>query len=438
MLTLFDATYKLYWHIHLPKALAFTRNPSDTSVTPATYTADGASSLFLDAQPKDIAIDGSESGDVVAVTAAKIETRSLSNYNIRGFAGADTIAIGGSDGTGRSTSFQNSVVNGNVGNDSLRLGTIGLTGGDVDFKNSYLLGGKGDDSLTGDDVNGGEINGNIGDDTIVMDNRGKTGVGQYIGGGQGNDLITVSGNYSDSIIDGNKGIDTIIVNDGTHSDTSVNGGEGDDIIRASGTSTKGLMLDGNKGNDTIVSQGAKGSTVFGGEGNDTIVSASALGETSTIDAGIGADLVATETSAAVETVVFNAGDSVAATKSSLGNTPGAAIAGTITFGNGVDIITGITGFAPAATNDLIDIDFDPSAFVIANGLANTTVLATDAVYAVQGDLASDNKTFTVGTAVTDEDYIFIVGGGNLTLGQVFTNNTSMFISGSLLNTDQFV
>jgi hypothetical protein len=417
--------------------LAFTRNPSDTSVTPATYTADGASSLFLDAQPKDIAIDGSDKSDTVAITASKLETRALTNYNVRGFAGDDIIDVAGSDLTGRANSVQNSVFNGNIGDDTLTLGTVGLTGGEVDFKNSFLLGGKGDDSLTGDDVNGGEINGNIGNDTIKMDNRGKTGVGQYIGGGQGNDAITVSGNYTDSIIDGNKGIDTIIVEDGTHSGTSINGGEGDDVIRSSGAKSKGLMLSGDKGNDTVVSTGSLGSTIFGGEGNDTLVSASAIGETSTIDAGVGADFVGTETSAAVETIIFNKGDSVAATASSLGTTPGAAISGTITFGKGIDIIAGLTGFAVTETNDLIDIDFKPAGFENANGLANTATLATDKVYQIQGTLAANN-VFTVGTAAgVDTDFIYVVGGGNLTLGQVFTNSTDMFISGAL-NEDQFV
>ena len=453
MLTLFDTTSKLYWHIQLPKALAFTRNPSDTSVTPATYTADGASVLFLDSQPKDIAIDGSDKKDTVTVNADIVETfsfgrRSLSNINIRGFAGNDTINFAAEDGSLRRVFVTDSVINGNIGNDNLSLGSIGKAGGEVEFTNSYLLGGKGDDTLNGDDINGGEMNGNIGDDTIVIDNRGFTGRLMYVGGGQGNDLITVSGNYTDSIIDGNKGIDTITVEDGVHSRTSVNGGEGDDIIRSKGAA-KGLMLSGDKGNDTISSIGSEGSTVIGGEGNDTIVSSAAAGQKSTIDAGVGADLVGTENSGAAETIVFNNGDSVAATASSLGNAPGEVIAGKITFGKGVDIITGLTGFAPADTEDQIDIDFDPAAFILTQGvdgkedgaMLNTDVLATDTVYATQGTLSADGKTFEVGFnagVATGTDYLYIVGGSNLTLGQVFKNSDSMFVSGSLIGTDQFV
>jgi hypothetical protein len=406
--------------------LAFTRNPSDTNVSPATYTADGESDLLLVDQQRDIAIDGSDKGDAIAVTAAALSANALYDFDVRGFAGGDDIAV-------VATLVQDSTFNGNEGNDDLAVGDFGLLG--TIFTNSYLLGGKGDDTLFGYDVSGGEINGNIGDDTINLLNN-TTGFNQYVGGGKGNDAITVEGNFTNSIIDGNKGIDTIIIENGTHSGTSINGGEGGDIIRSSGDTSKGLRLDGNKGNDTIVSQGALGSTVFGGEGNDTLVSASVVGETSTIDAGVGADFVATDTSAAVETVVFDSGDSVAATASSLGNVPGAVIAGTITFGNGVDIVTGFTGAAAAATNDLIDIDFKPSGFVIANGLANTTTLATDEVYAVQGSLAG--SVFTVGTAAADTDYIYVVGGNNLTLGQVFTNSTNMFVSDSLIATDQFV
>jgi len=433
--------------------LAFTRNPSDTSVSPATYTADGASDILLVDQQRDIAIDGSDKGDTILVTAAALSSRALYNYNVRGFAGNDTIAID-------ATLVQNSTINGNVGNDDIQVGDVSPFTQTI-FTNSYLLGGKGDDTVTGYDVTGGELNGNIGDDTIVVDNLGFTGYNQYVGGGQGNDAITIDGNFTNSIVDGNKGIDTIVIEDGTHSDTSVNGGEGDDIIRMADTSTsKGLMINGDLGNDTILSVGGNGSTVTGGEGNDTIVSSSDAGETSSIDAGVGADLVGTDSSAAVETIVFESGDSVAATKSSLGATPGAAIAGTITFGNGIDIITGLTGgLLPTDTNDEIDIDFKPSAFTLTQGketavagvyagaMSNTDTLATDTVYAVQGTLSGDGATFTVGfeadaagndTKATGTDYLYIVGGSNLTLGQVFKNSDSMFVSGSLIDTDQFV
>merc|ERR1712205_54824 len=170
-------------HIQPPKALAFTRNPSDTSVSPATYTASGASDLLLVDQQRNIAIDGSNDDDVVVVSAAALASNALYNYNVRGFEGKDQFLFTG-------TLIQDSVINGNVGNDTLTIGDVGVLG--TIFTNSYLLGGKGDDTLNGFDVTGGEINGNIGDDTINLANA-TTGFNQYVGGGQGNDAITVEG-----------------------------------------------------------------------------------------------------------------------------------------------------------------------------------------------------------------------------------------------------
>jgi len=414
--------------------VAFTRNPFDTSVSPATYTAEGPSALFLDEQPKDIAIDGSEGKDTINVNASKIETRSLTNYNVRGFEGDDTFVF-------NALTITNSVINGNVGDDTMTIGNF-VSNPTVNFEGSYFLGGKGEDTLTANDLSNGEVNGNMGNDTLNINNLfADDSSGQYIGGGQGNDVINVAGDFTDSIIDGNKGIDTITVANGDHSGTSINGGEGNDIIRSFGDASKGLMMSGNLGNDTIRSVGNLGSTVFGGEGNDTIVSASVVGETSSIDAGIGADLVGTENSAAVETIIFNAGDSVAATASSIGFVPGAAISGTVTFGNGIDIITGLTGgFNPAATNDLIDIDFKPADFTLLNApgvvAPNTLNLDTDVVYALQGDYVG--KTFTIGNGAGDNDYLYIVGGPNTPLGAAFDISTNMFISGSLIAEDQFI
>ena len=453
------------WHIQSSKALAFTRNPSDTSVSPATYTADGASELVLVDQRRDISIDGSDKADNVRVNTAALSSSALYNYNVRGFEGDDTFNF-------NATLIQNSVINGNVGNDTMTIG-LATSNPTVNFDGSYFLGGKGNDALFAYDLSGGEVNGNIGNDTINVTNTyADRSFNQYVGGGQGNDLITVKGSFNNSIIDGNKGIDTIIVEDGTHSNTSVNGGEGNDIIRSSGDVTKGLMLSGDLGNDTIASEGSLGSTIFGGEGNDTIISSSVAGQKSKIDAGVGADFVFTDNSAAVETVIFNAGDSVAATASSLGTLPNEAIEGSITFKDGIDIIIGFSESATGSTvtNDIIEIDFDPTDYVLTQGvetsvtdasgnttvitaeenaLLNTDVLATDVVYAVQGDLDTDSGVFTVAYTDADPakgitagdvigtDYIFIVGGGNLTLGQVFTNSTNMFISDNLIPTDQF-
>jgi hypothetical protein len=431
--------------------LAFTRNPSDTSVSPATYTADGASELFLVDQQRNIAIDGSDKNDSILVDTAALSSNALYNYNIRGFAGNDGIVLS-------AALIENSEINGNEGNDEVIVGNFTGTLGETSFvafsntslSGSLVLGGKDDDFVGGAGVSNGELNGNIGDDTIVVDNDGfvTAGFNMYIGGGQGNDVVDINGNFTNSIIDGNKGSDTITIGEiGTHSNTSVNGGEDNDIIRVvSGSASKGLMLSGDKGNDTILSVGNEGSTIFGGEGNDTIVSEAAAGKKSTIDAGVGADFVATDSSAAAERIVFNSGDSVAATKTSgLGNAPGQLLTagGVITFGDGVDIVTGFNENAGGTltatlTNDEIVIDFDPAAYTIVNTtVLNTDTLATNEMYAVRGTFDLATNALTIGNAAGDTDYLYIVGGSNLTLGQVFTNSTSMFVSDALIPTNQF-
>jgi len=433
--------------------LAFTRNPSDTSVSPATYTADGASDLLIVDQQRNIAIDGSDKNDAVLVDTSALSSNALYNYNARGFAGADEFVVSAS-------LIQDSVFNGNVGDDELivgnfkgaltDIGTIVEAGLNTSLQGSYILGGKGNDFVGGAGISNGELNGNIGDDTIVVDNESfaTAGFNMYVGGGQGNDQISINGNFTSSIIDGNKGTDTIIIEDGTHSGTSVNGGEGGDILRVeSGSSSKGLMLNGDLGNDTILSIGGNGSTVTGGEGNDTIVTSSDSGETSLVDAGVGADFIVSDDSAAVETIIFESGDSVAATKNNFSTTPGSTIQdGTITFGNKVDVIT---GFNDTAINDNIDIDFKAAGFnLISAAEANTTILETNEIYAVQGTASADFGTFKVDIGVVDTttntvvsggtDFLYIVGGSNLTLGQVFTNSDNMFVSDALIATSQFV
>jgi len=412
----------------LPKALAFTRNPSDTSVSPATYTADGASDLVLVDQKRDIAIDGSDKKDSILVNASALAADALYNYNIRGFAGNDTIRAD-------AKLIQDSVINGNEGNDSMLLGSASANDS-TQFSNSYFLGGKGSDNILAYDTNGGEVNGNIGNDVIVVDNFGDTGFNSYVGGGQGNDNITVRGNFTDSIIDGNKGIDTINVEAGTHSGTSINGGDGNDILRnVAGFDTKGLHISGDLGNDTIISVGGLGSKVFGGEGKDTIVSAAGLGETSSVDAGTGADFVTIANlgvaSLARETIVFNEGDSVAAVGSKLGSVPGAAISGTIFFGNGVDQISSFT-----TGSDKIDIDFDPKGIVVGNTLANTANTFKDFIYEVQGTFT--NNIFTTGTAAGDTDFLYMIGGPNVPFGASFTQSTNIIVSDKELFINDFV
>jgi hypothetical protein len=397
--------------------LAFTRNPSDTDVSPATYTADGASDLVLVDQQRDIAIDGSDSKDSITVSAAALASDALYNFDVRAFEGNDTINIG-------AALIQNSVFNGNVGDDNINVGDAILTG-------SYVLGGKDNDDISVDGVTGGEVNGNLGNDTIEID-AGGDNVNASIRGGQGNDIIDIFGNLTNSGVYGDKGADIIRVGGGDFSGSAVYGGEDNDII----TNNNGdnIQLWGNKGNDAIrdVNAGAKGVTIKGGEGNDEIQTTSLFGATSTIDAGVGADEVEmVGIFAAEETYVFAEGDSVAATGTKIAGGR-LAVGDTITFENGVDLLRGI------GNEDSIDIDFNPSSVKEITGESRFKPLTPGAVYEVSGNYNLGTGVFTVAAKGGAADHLYIVGAGNDTVQNVFEASTNIFISNEVLNVNQFI
>ena len=410
--------------------MAFTRNPSDTSVSPATYTAAGPSELQLTAQPKDIAIDGSQETDTISVNASGIETMSLTNYNVRGFEGNDIITFA-------ANTISNSVINGNIGADVMTLTT-------GNFTNSYFLGGKGDDTVKSFGVNGGEVNGevngNIGNDTLDIKGGG---VDMFVGGGKNNDIINIQGDFVRSIIDGNKDNDTINVVGGTYTDSTVFGGDGDDAILAeNGSTSSGLVMSGDLGNDSLVSKDNQNTLITGGEGQDTIVSESIGGATSVINGGVDADnifiLQGAGRAATLETIIFNPGDSVAATE--FADTTQGAITSSgqsiLGFDNGVDTITGF------GVNDKVDISFAPPAGIIdGTTLPTNSILQVGTITAFRGTYDADKKDFNLGAGVlgAGSDYLYVVGGENQTISQTFTSSSNMFVSvGSQLGIGNFV
>ena len=162
-----QVTYKLNF-ISSEKVLAFNRNPQDPSITPATYTAKGASDLVIINQPSDINVDGSNADDNVLIGTGALANQTLSNYDVRAFAGNDTVNVTAGGVELSSLLFDvpliggviaDSDFNGNQGNDTLNLAT-GV------FDNSLFLGGQGNDTISASVVTGGEVNGNKGNDTV--------------------------------------------------------------------------------------------------------------------------------------------------------------------------------------------------------------------------------------------------------------------------------
>jgi hypothetical protein len=401
--------------------LAFTRNPSDTSVSPATYTADGASDLILLDQQRDISVDGSDEDDSILISTNALSSNALYNFDVRAFDGDDLLAI-------EAALIQDSTFNGNMGNDTVEVRDAILTG-------SYVLGGKGNDTMFVDGISGGEVNGNLGNDTITIRSFIDRNFDATVRGGQGNDIISVEADFVNSAIYADKGNDFVEVGSGEYSGSSVYGGEGNDLIE--NTLGDNLQLWGGAGDDAIFDRhvgGTSGVTIDGGEGSDQIVSVSAGGATSTIDAGVGADEVLLITggfpaSAGSETYVFESGDSVAATATSFA---GLTLADNdvITFGNGVDL------FGSAGSEDKIDIDFTPNSVDKINNDSVFQPLLFGEVYEVQGDYATGTGKFTVNNA--GADFLYILGSGNERIENVFTSNTNMLISDKQISLGQFV
>jgi beta-glucanase (GH16 family) len=148
---------------------------------------------------------------------------------LHGTAGADCLVGGG----------LNDTLNGSAGPDT-------LFGGDGD---DSILGGSGFD----------RVNGNKGEDTIV----GHSQTGDWLSGGQGNDLIDASVSTGANIVNGNLGDDTVIGGSGPD---SLRGGQGDDVIHAGAGNA---WLSGDLGNNTL--SGGQGQDTFrGGPGHDVV------------------------------------------------------------------------------------------------------------------------------------------------------------------------
>jgi Ca2+-binding RTX toxin-like protein len=142
----------------------------------------------------------------------------------------------------------------------------------------------------------------------------------------------------------------------------------------------------------VINGGSGADTIDGGNGADTI------------DAGAGADSVTlTETTAnqAVDALTQTAGDSVVATAKSASMADDTAIAATdtITFGNGVDVIT---GFNPGASGDTIDVGTAGAAITgIAAGVEDAMTASKTLFFS--GSYNASTGVFTIAADGTGAD-----------------------------------
>ena len=391
--------------------MAFTRNPSDLTVSPATYKADGSSDLIIGDQPTNIQIDGSEEKDTIEISTRGLAASSLTNYSVRAFDGKDIVTV-------TSNVVTNSEINGNKGDDSMFLNEASL-------QNSYLLGGAGNDTITITNVGTGEVNGNKGNDTINVFGGTNT-IGAQIRGGQDNDTINVYGDVVDSTFYGDLGNDLLAIEDGFYGTSSAFGGDGIDTITHTAF-VGSLVMDGGAGNDRITGSSTLGNTYIGGEGND-IITAGAIDatETSTFDGGVGGDTITGANNGGVNTYIFDAGDGVAANSGGYPAKTGANGA-VITWDGNSGAPDVINGFSTA--NDKIDGDVTGSPTQVNSGGAgggNPLTLATDEIYLLIGNYNAGNTTFTADLA-NGKDAIVLMGGDGLNTANIFTTSDDMFI-----------
>ena len=342
--------------------------------------------------------------------------------------------------------FSNVRVEGNADDDDLSFATSTFAG-------SSLLGGKGDDEIFVNTLNQSLINGNIDNDEIEVDNS----TSSMIFGGKGADEITIGvgagGDLLDSVVNGDKGNDLITINTSFFSLSTVYGGDGEDTITAAASTNDGVVISGDAGADTLIGS-KEADTIMGGDGNDLIT------------AGKGADLV-NFGSGTANRVTQNIADSVAATSANIltiGSVPNQfANNSTISFGNGVDVITGagsLTANTVDSTGNIVrdfttgDIDFvgtSATNFQVAtiDGLVVSINVTSDTTkaYAAQAITGTTNfagtyyvqGTYTGGvfTANAGAAYDGVGGGADLLLfsaasgttinSTFFTGNTSMII-----------
>jgi hypothetical protein len=190
-------------------------------------------------------------------------------------------------------------VEGDLGNDSITVNT-GVQAGDIEGDGAVPVnpgddngggGNGGDDVIVNqgdvDLIFGDYVGGDGGDDTITNDGDAVLIVGDFAGGADGNDTITNNGTVGNIYGDdnfGNDGGDDTITNTGTAG--IIYGNEGNDTISNDGTADS---LEGDSGDDQILNAGTVNMGINAGTGDDTVTIELGSTVVNTIDGGADTD-----------------------------------------------------------------------------------------------------------------------------------------------------
>jgi hypothetical protein len=248
-----------------------------------------------------------------------------------------------------------------------------------------------------------------------------TGSNGTFANGFGNDTIT-SGGFVDTLngLGGNDNITWTNATAALATGVTITGDQGNDTLIANATSVNAVIsIDGGIDNDTITVSGAGTTTLTGGLGLDTITGGSGI---DTITAGENADTV-NITRGAVDTIVQGADDSNRAVTTDFGAGTLITAGDTMTFSNGVDVVT---GFTAGAGGDVVRGDVSVSQSILGQDASAITTSGW-----LSGNYDPTTGRFTVTANGDGRDTAFIqrsgTGGTNLVAGTGAAVNQSIVI-----------
>lgn len=374
--------------------------------TPETLQGtSGVDTLFELDKATGLFVEGLAGND--SVTFAPFGNQ-LKTSTVIGGDGNDTINV---TITGGSASAVSSLLQGAAGNDNITVQSV--------VSNSTLRGGQGTDTLTVSNAVSSVINGNKGGDTIRI--NGGTYDSSNIYGGADNDNFTITANtvVTSGTINGNKGND-VIVDDGVGISSLVNatvfGGQGQDTITLNGGGTD-LFISGDLGNDGLTS-GAGADTVLGGAGVDTIVVGA--GNDSVVGGG-GADTITL--AGGTNRVDFGSDDGVVASATDVATFT--TLGMTATFANGIE---SVAGFVSGTDDYNFGLSTGVAAVTITEALGTAAaILTTGSIFYIRGTLTGNTFTLAsiTATAVTSG---LLIAGNNNTLANSLTSQTQVLFS----------
>jgi len=324
-----------------------------------------------------ITVSGSVDNNRNATLDASTTGASTINFSaITGGAASAAVVTAGNGGVTYTGWSGSDNFTGGTGADTVNLGA-----GDNTFTNAGAGGGA--DTITVEDAGGSNAIAVTGSGTTTI-NASVTGVTATITSAT-TSTVDASGSTAVITINGGVGVDTI------------DGGSANDVITTGDGATN--AVDGNGGNDAITG-GSGRDDLSGDAGNDTITG------------GTGADSLSGGTG--IDDFTAIAGQSVVLTAETVTEAAVAATE-TITFGNGLDIIT---DFNAGANGDTVDTVAAPITGIGVNMTGDTSA----ASYFLSGAFVAGTGVFTIAADGTGADTLIFNGdaGANLTAINSFT------------------